>query len=386
VKVILKKNAVSIDSFTVNNLNNSFYDSDIKFNFDSASQYSFCVQTNTVNDTIYQYTISQYIHNFKSAYTYQKILSLKQSLGPNYFDITPSRNYIYLIDDSLNTLVTKRISLKNYSVDNFGKALSYAPIRAISDDELLTQNSYYNSRYLIGDSSALVKYNILNGKTTFVDWTSNSYGRTSRIINNKVLVTNPVDASNFFSLKNTNSLINLIDTSKIVYANGTIDFRYIRENNFDKIYYGNQSINEITGAFTNLLPTNSNDFVEYFDSIYNYKIATNYTFNSTHTGYYSSFTIYQNQDVIFKSDTLLYRSIYIPKIQSIKNNSILIYQYFGYGSTFNFDGYYLLDLNTKKLSLIQCDNSSASIVTDFQLDDAHLFTIRYDGIYWLKKN
>jgi hypothetical protein len=60
------------------------------------------------------------------------------------------------------------------------------------------------------------------------------------------------------------------------------------------------------------------------------------------------------------------RFFYTPAIQQVKNNTILFYQYFGYGTPFNIDGYYTLDLNTKKVTLVQSDNSSSFVINDLQ--------------------
>ena len=212
-----------------------------------------------------------------------------------------------------------------------------------------------------------------------MDWGSAGYGRTSRVKNNHLLVTNPVFTSG------TASLINLSNGSKIIYSSGAVNFTQIRENNFDNIYFGNQVLNTANGIFNSPLPLNSAELIEYFDSISHYTVTTNYS-NLTATGNYTSYlSIYNNQNKIFQSSSASGRSFYVPRILQITNNTILYYQYFGYGTTFNIDGYYSIDLNTNKITLIQSDNSSPYIINDFQLDAKQIISVRYDGVYLLSK-
>jgi hypothetical protein len=380
--LILKHDTAVLNSYPVNRDGADFYSAIVPYNFDSTLKYDFKVQTNPVSDTIYQYTVANYIHTFRSVYTYRRVLKFNQSLGFSGFDITPSRNFLFLVDDSLNTLITKKMSLQNYAVENLSTSLYPIPVRAVSDSSILLQTRFYDNRYLQSDSSALTNYNIISGTSKFVDWVSGDYGRTSRIINNHVLVTNP------WLTNGNSSLINLADNSKIVYGNSVANPLLIKENNFDNIYNGNLLVNIQSGAFTTPLPANTKEEVAYVDNAGKWAITTSYTqFSSGGTDNYSShFSVYNsNQNKVYEGTELTGRIFYFPAIQTIKNNTILFYQSFGFGTAFDIDGYYTLDLNTKKETFIQSDNSSPYILIDFQLDEKRLLSIRYDGVYELMK-
>jgi hypothetical protein len=92
--------------------------------------------------------------------------------------------------------------------------------------------------------------------------------------------------------------------------------------------------------------------------------------------------VYSQFNKVYESDSVAGREFYIPKLLDIHNGVILFYQYFGYGTTFNIDGYYTLDMATKKISLVQPDDNPG---TDFQLDATHIISVRKDGIYKLTK-
>lgn len=382
--VLLKKDTVTVGTFAVTNNNNSLYSAEINYAFDSTAQYTIQVQTNVVGDTIYRYTLPKYTPIYKTAYRYQKILSLNQGLGPNGFDISPSHNYLFIIDDSLNTLITKRISLQTNAVDIINIGSYLFPIRAVSDTELLVKYSFYNNRYLGNDSAALLRYNINTKQTQFIDWVSLSYGRISRVKNNRVLITHP------FTTGLVTSLVNLTDGSKINYTSDLVNFTQIREDNFDNIYNANLLVNPLTGGFVSLLPNGSSDGVEYFDSSSQYTISSNYLIRTNYQAntinYTSYLSVYNNQLKIYQGDSLSGRSFYVPRAQTIKNNNFLFYQYFPYDTAYHTDGYYNLNLSTQKASLVQSDNSSPYIINDFLFDDTHLLSVRYDGVYLLVKN
>ncbi|CAN5326265.1 hypothetical protein BH11BAC5_BH11BAC5_12450 [soil metagenome] len=381
LKLLLKKDTATVGAYnviknTVNTSANNYYAVTIQYNFDSTVQYDFKVQTNRLKDTIYQYTISKYTHSFKDAYTYRKVLPTRQNIS---FDITPSRNFMFIVDDSANTLLTKRLSLKNYAVDTINTQPGSLHIRAVSDSSFLVQPLNFDNRFLSGDSAALQEYNFVSAKTIFLDWVSDGYGRISRVIDNHIFVTNPI-----FTNGNT-SLINLADKSKKVYGPSLVNFQIIRENNYDNIYTGNLIVNTQTGVLTAPVPSGASETVEYIDNTIQLAIAAGYTqyLNGTTPGYFSHLSVYRNQNKIYGGTELADRGFRFPAIQLIKNNTILFYQYYGYGTTFNVDGYYTLDLNTGKVTLIQSDD--ASPFGDFQLDEKRMISIRNDGIYELIK-
>ena len=383
-KLIFKKDTTVLGSYSIGTGGNNSYTAEINFPFDSTKQYTIQVQTNAVSDTIYQYTLPPYSPVFRSAYHYQKILSLNQSMGVNGMDISPSRNYLFITDDSSNILITKRVSLQTYAVDTVSTRLYTFPVRAVSDSELLVQYGTYQNRLLGYDSMALMRYNIRTTQSQFIDWTSNNYGRISRIKNNRVLITapNPISNGGFTSLNN------LSDGSKVTYTANQIYFPQIREANFEAIYNNNFLVNPISGSFVTLLPNTATEGIEFFDSISQYTVTSHYLVDNVssasyiYTGYIA---VYSNLNKVYQSESLTGRIFYIPRAQQIKNNTLLFYQYFDYDTAYHTDGYYSLNLATKNVTLLQSDNSSPYYTIDFLFDDTHIYSVRYDGVYVLVK-
>jgi hypothetical protein len=385
VTLYLKKDTATVGTYDVSNNGNGLFAAAITYNFDTAAKYNFVVLTNTVNDTIYRYTISQYAHVYSNSYSYQNMAPLVNSTTIIDLDITPSRNYLFIEDDSINSILTKRVSLQTGWVDYVSAQYSHH-LRALSDTVLLLEATYNNYIPTAGsDSTAFVSYNINSGNTALVSWVSSNYGRTSRIVNNHILVTNPVFTSSNFTLSGTEALINLADATQVTYSQSAVDFRYIGEDNYDNIYYKNQVVDTQTGAFEPEVPAADSSNVEYVDKASGYTVASYYKQSPPNgaTIYYTSrLRVYSQFNKVYESDSVAGREFYIPKLLDIHNGVILFYQYFGYGTTFNIDGYYTLDMATKKISLVQPDDNPG---TDFQLDATHIISVRKDGIYKLTK-
>ncbi|WP_431209438.1 hypothetical protein ACQ86N_25105 [Puia sp. P3] len=79
----------------------------ISYNFEKDAHYDFIVRNKAVGNTALRYTLPGYRHIYTAPFTYQRLLAFNQSLGMQSIDITPSHNYIYFTDDSVNILTTK---------------------------------------------------------------------------------------------------------------------------------------------------------------------------------------------------------------------------------------------------------------------------------------
>jgi hypothetical protein len=373
-QLMLKKDTATLGTWSLSKDAGGNFFTTIIYNFDAGQKYNLVVQSGTVNDTSYRYTTPNYIHIYVNPFTYQKLLPLSQSLGPNAFDISPSRNTLFISDDIRNNVVTKRLSLKDLTVDTikFGSNINPLMIRAVSDDELIVKAGGYNKPVPGSDSTGLIRYNVKTGQSTFIDFVSQNYGRFSRVINNHILITHP-----FFTPANA-SLINLSDNSKIDYPTSTVDPGLIAENYFDHLYCNNNVINPATGGVTMKLPLPDSSGIEYIDDATQHTFVSKYVLNNT--SYQSQLLVYSQNNLVYQGDYSNARLIQIGRQLSISNNRVLFYQAYGYDTTFRIDGYYLLDLNTKQVSLVQCD-SNPSVIDDFQLDGHTVISVRSDGVY-----
>lgn len=374
VKLYLKQDTSTLGTYDLKNDGNGYYSTVVNYGFVAGHPYKLIVQSSSLNDTALRYTLPDYTHTYLGPFQYEKMLGLTQSLGPRAFDISPSRNTIFISDDINNTVVTKKLSLIDSKIDILNNVPSGLMIRAISDSEFLYLNSGYFNRYLDRDSTVLTRYNVNTGKSAFVDFVSASYGRYSRVIDNHIFVTGP-----YYTGKT--ALIDLKDNSKVTY--NSIDFRYIGELNYDHLYYKNFIVDPATGRLQTKLSLTDSSGIEYIDSTTQYTIVSKYVLKGAPAYYTSKLSVYSNTNPIYQSDYVDTRLMQIGRQLRISNNRLLFYQSFGYDTTYRIDGYYSLDLSTGKMSLLHCD-SNTYIIMDFQLDPHTTISVRADGVYRIK--
>jgi hypothetical protein len=378
-KVIMKQDTTTLASQPVTYNIDGSVSATFNYAFQTGKTYNFKVQTTSVSNSVNQYSITGYIHNYVSRYSYQKVLGLHQSLGPNGFDISPSRNYMFVQDDINNVVQTKRISLQNLSVEDVKHNTFTDPIRAVSDNELLVfgDNATENVPQTPDpgtDAIVLAKYSMTTGKSVFVDYVSSGYGRVSRIVNNHVLVTNPI-----FTAK-TASLINLADLSKVKYSLGNLDFRYINELSFGHILYYNMLVNTGTGALSPVLDLDGNSALMDVDDSSGYSFVQ--SINNTASSITTAFSVYKGNTPVYQSGYAFGREVFFPVIYNIQNDVLIYYKYFEYDTKVNIDGYYTLNIKTGESKLIQAD-SNPYVRSDYQLKNGAIFSVMADGVYKL---
>lgn len=384
--VLLKIDTTTVATSTTltNEANTNGVSATFNYPFRSGITYNFLVKANyAANDTVYQYKVQNYQHQFVKSFNYQKVLPLTQSIGPNGFDLSPSRNFLFIVDEVNNTAQLKRISLQNLHVENISTAidLNGSPIRAASDDELLVYANLHTQVANLpavadpgNDAAVLCRYNIPSQTASFIDYISSGYGRLSRIVNNHILVTNPI-----FTAK-TASLINLGNLSKITYPLGNFDFTSINQNSFNHIIYQNAFLNTTDGSTSVPVNVGSNDGLIEQDDVSGY-VFTGSGRQDANRLITTAFSVYKNGAPVYQSD-YGYASAYFPIIYNIKNDVVTFYQSFGYDTKVNIDGYYMLNLKTKEVKLIQ-DDSNLFVISDYQLKNGSTISIRADGIYKL---
>jgi hypothetical protein len=374
-KVYLKQDTATVGTYTTIAQPQFSTYADISYPFDPAKTYSFVLETTPNNNVALRYTLHNYTHTYISTFTQQLLLPIKQSVGPNMIDISPSRKSIFVTDDLQSILFTKRVSLADGKVDSIG-IFNYGPLRAISDNELLTLGFTYNGRALRGDSAVLNRYNITTQQNSFVAFINHS-AYTSRIIDDHVLVAGPPPSTNA-------ALINLADTTKLIYPS-SVNPLYIDQYHFDHLYYDNQLVNPVTGVFQPVIPAADTAGIEVVDSATGYALATRYS--ELKATSYPPAGISQGQLIVYLHGNRVYQgdtatSVYysIPKQPYIANNRFVFFQNFGYDTAFRVSGYYQLDLNTRKTSLLH-SYSNGYVMEEFQLDAHTMISVRTDGVY-----
>jgi hypothetical protein len=344
----LGKDEVGSYSFAPDSTINGISSAIVKYDFVPNVAYQIIVRATTENkDSVVEenFTIDSYIHNYANHFAYEKLASMNQRLD---FDISPSGNVIFYNDYINNKCVLKRLSIPDKKLDILDGDFFSLLIRAKNDNELIVRTGEYNNRFLKGDSCAILDYDVYTHKKTFLDWGSSDYGRYSRVVNNSIMISNPV-------YTNTISLINLADNSEKKYE---ADIRYLREYSYDHIYLSNEIFNFDNYSFSNGLSfLNANSGIMYYDENSKYYIVSEYLEDPKSLSGYSRMIIYKDNKVVYEQPFEKGRSFSIPSSINLIDNKLVFYQYYEYDSSVRIDGYYLLDLTTKQVTLLQNDNN-----------------------------
>jgi hypothetical protein len=345
----------------------------VKYNFLPDEIYEIVIRASEENrDTVFQenFTIKEYTHKYLNKFNYEKLVSINQKLD---FDISPSRNIIFYIDYINNKCVLKRLSLTDNKLEILDEEFFSLLVRSKNDNELIVYSKKYNNRYLGDDSCALINYDVYSKKSTFIDWGSSDYGRYSRVVNNNIMISNPVWT---YSI----TLVNLSDGSKKKIPANIVS---LREFSYDQIYLGNEIFDFTNLNFVNRLAfLNINSSIEYFDENSHYYITTEY-FRENHTStLYSRMIIYKDGVISFELPFERGRSFNLPRITNLDDNKLIFYQSYDYDSEVRLDGYYLLDISTKEISLLQNDGNNYYKSDFFNSTDKNMFiSIRPYEIY-----
>lgn len=351
-KLYLKKGNTEVANylFAAGNNNSDISSAEVKYNFSANDVYRISIRASwETKDTVFQeeFTINEYTHKYSNQFNYEKLASINQRLD---FDISPSRNVIFYMDYINNKFVLKRLSLTDKKLEVLDENFFSLLIRSKSDNQLITSSRNYNNRFLKADSCALISYDVNTHETSFIDWGSADYGRFSRVVNNSIMVSNPVST-------NSISLINLSDNTKKKYQ---ADIRYLSEYSFDQIFLGSEILNFSNFSFEDRLPfLNSNSSIAYFDDHSQYYITVEYFQESTlRSPFYSRMIIYKDNQIVYEQPFEKGRSFNFPSSINLDDNKLIFYQTYDYDSKVRLDGYYHLDINTKEITLLQNDSNN----------------------------
>ena len=381
VKLYLKKGNIDVANFLLTTENNlpDILSAEVKYNFSPNDVYQILIrETRETMDTVFQeeFTLNGYTHKYSNQFKYEKLASINQRLD---FDISPSGNVIFYLDYINNKPVLKRLSLVDKKLDVIDEDFFSLLIRSRSDNQLITSSKKYNNRFLKVDSCALLNYNVNTRETSFIDWGSGDYGRFSRVVNNSIMVSNPVST-------NSISLVNFSDNSKKVYP---ADIRYLSEYSFNQIYLGREIFNFSNFSFEDRLPfLNSNTSIAYFDDNSQYFITIEYLRESQSlTSTYTRMIIYNDNKIVYEQPFEKGRYFMFPSRINLTDNKLIFYQYYDYDSTVRLDGYYLLDLKTKETTLLQNDSNNY-VKFDFFRDNnkGSFISVRPYEIYKITMN
>ncbi len=351
-KLLLKKDNLELGSYGLSTdaENSAIESTTVKYDFQANASYQIQVQSVEENkDTVFirNFGISDYTHNYTNRFKYEKLASITQMLN---FDISPSQNFVFYLDYINNKPLLKRLSLSEKKIDVLDDDFFSLWVRSVADDQLIVASRNYNNHFLKSDSCALLNYNVNTRKSSFLDWGSADYGRFSRVVKNTIAVSNPIASGKI-------SVIDLSNNSKKEFSTNQ---RYLYENNYDQIYLSDELYDFASRSFINQLPfLSSNEGIAYSDQESQYFITVEY-FRETESfisQFYSRMIIYKDNKVVYEQPFEKELSLTFPRTINLKDDKLIFRQTFGYDSKVHIDGYYVLDIKSKQIKLLQNESS-----------------------------
>lgn len=352
------------------------FTTDINYAFQEDESYDFLLETVAVNDTLFTYHLNNYQHTFVQTFVYQKMDDWTQMLE---YDIDPERKFLFITDYINNEFVFKRISLEDFTIQTFPNHFYSAPIRAISDNEIITYSRFYNGRFLLADSAALLLHNLNSGTSQFIDWISADYIRISRIVNNHIIFNNPIFTSK------TSTLIDLADQSKKTFLNDELNPLSFRNENFDNLYSGNNIFDWGTETFVEKVNASENSFISYIDNTGQHVFAMETIFGPDNKYYHSRLLAYEGNSLIYEGPFEKNCSYTLGLILDVSDNKVIFFKDYGFDTVPRISGYYSLDLATGEAKLVHCDNYDF-VKRDFALTTNTIMSVRHNGLYKITIN
>lgn len=368
--LLMKDNKVLLDNLLISN--NTDPSTTLKYNF-AGDTYKLSVRsTRETQDTVFQeeFDINNYIHTYHNRFTYEKLATINQHVD---VDISPSHNTIFYVDMVDTNFVLKRLSIPDKKLDVLDGHFFSTFVRAKSDNQLIVYNKSFNGRYLKDDSCALLNYDVNTHATSFIDWGYFENDYYSRIVNNSMLISTP--------LNNSVALIDLTNNTKKTFPG---DGRYISETNFTQICWNGKVLDFSTSTFVTNLPfldSNTSSLL-YYDKNSDYYITEEYSRESASV-VYTKMIIYKNNQVVYKSSFEKNRSFNFPSEINLTDNKLIFKQNYEYDTSLRYDGYYLLNIATKEITLLQNDGNHYYNYEFFTPDKSSFISIRPFEIYKL---
>ena len=121
-------------------------------------------------------------------------------------------------------------------------------------------------------------------------------------------------------------------------------------------------------------------FIYYFDENSQYYIVVENQWDSEEI-FYTRMLIYKNNKIVSELPFEKNRSFIIPSDINLTDDKLIFKQIYDWDNTVRYDGYYLLDIGTSELSLLQNDSNSFILNEFFSDDKSSFISVQHDGIY-----
>ncbi|MBL7870362.1 MAG: hypothetical protein JNM78_02035 [Cyclobacteriaceae bacterium] len=353
------------------------FSADVKYQFKEGEFYDFLIASKEILDTVFVYHLKNYKHIYTQKFNYHKIDNWTHL---HEYDFDPNRKFLFVTDFDNNKFILKKISLEDNTVFTLPNNFSGAPIRVISDNEIISYSLFYNNHYLKGDSAALLKYNLSTGTTQFLDWISADYIMFSRVVNDHVMFNNPIFTSK------TSTLIDLSDDTKTVLSNSDINTLRFRSETFDNLYSIDNNIFDWSStSFVKKINIPEKAFISYIDEVGQFSFVIETVSDLNYSNYQSRLLVYKGIELLHQGNFEENCQINLGKIIKPVDNKIIFFKNYGLSHSPKISGYYSFDLRTGETALVHCDEDNSAI-RDFTLNDNTFLSVRSQGLYKITTN
>ena len=113
-----------------------------------------------------------------------------------------------------------------------------------------------------------------------------------------------------------------------------------------------------------------------------YYIVVDSYYDYNHKEDFSRLVIYKDDKIVFQEPFEKGKQYNFPRLVNLSDNKLIFFKSFDYASEVKLDGYYLLDLSTKEVTLLKNDDNNF-VKNDFFIynDNKSFISVRHNGIY-----
>ncbi len=331
------------------------------------------------NDTIYQYSIQNYQHEFVSTFEVSKISDYTEGSFILDKSISPDRSRLFYIEyfSVPQKYILKSIDLNNYQVytlnENFKPSTSLYgvnEIQAVSSTEIITKTILYN--YQPGsDTADVCRYNINNRQFVRVSYMSDNYSSMSSVVNNHILFGKPTGGN-----QSAYVAYNVLNNSQTE----TPGYYYLFNKRTDNIWYSNAYYDEVTKQFVELSYDPSEYYVYFYDRNSKFTITSQWVLPIT-PPYQHKLKLFRNTQLLFEDNLTTKKDIFFIDGAPSSEDKIYVFIRFSDLRDKSKEGYYEINISSNTINLV---HNSSQLGSAYWTNQNEFVVFQYDGIYKYK--
>ncbi|OEK01246.1 hypothetical protein BFP97_06855 [Roseivirga sp. 4D4] len=322
------------------------------------------------NDTIYQIPVLNYTHRYVNDIQSERLIEFDDFLYE--YDLSPDGStFFYSIhpSDGISNARLYSYNLRTRENNLLEENFRASDIRAISNYEYYYVTKYDGDKFLTSDSALLVRKNLLTKEEKRITEVSYSYGRFSRVIDDRILVARPVQ---------TEPASYHINTTNDELTEVSFDFFRMREPRIDHIWLGNSRVLPNSGLQEFDLAGEQDFNIIAYDNVKEQVQGTLYSFEDDDFFSFQKLVVYENGNIILEEPEKQRKSMSVVNGKNPAEKPIIIYQQFHDNSYGANDGFYWFSASNPSGQLLLSEPESKH--NTFWIDDDHYINVTPNGL------